>query len=298
MKSNRKISHFDDINASHKATGFVGRTDLPEFHIFTLEDTYPSTKKVMAPYTFRFYCVTLLENSADATLEVNTEQQYGHSNLLSFQSPSHVVTWVRGEAQRGFIVYFQPEFLSQYSTKVQEDFPFFRATETNVFPVNVNDKTGLREHLLRLQATFSTSHPYRREKLQALLLAFLFDCKALYEHYRRSLEGEGMKSSLVTRFQQLLEQHYLTKQSVKEYAAMLQVSPNHLSKVVSSSIGRKAGDFITDRMVLEAKNLLRYSDLSIAEISDYLGFSEPTHFTRFFKNKADVKPLEYRQQKF
>jgi AraC family transcriptional regulator, transcriptional activator of pobA len=296
MKNTRQILHFDDINESHEAIGFVGRTDLPDFHLFTLEETYPSTKKVMPPYTFRFYCVTFLENSADALLEVNAEQKLGHSDMLAFQSPGHVVAWVRGKEQRGFIVYFQPEFLSHHPKGTREEFPFFQTTEINVFPISAEDKANLKDHLLHLNKTFKHSHPYRTQKLQALLLAFLFDCKALYENYRSSLEQQGTKSSLVTRFQQLLEQHYLTKQSIKEYAAMLHVSPNHLSQVVSSSLGHKASNLITDRVLLEAKKLLRYSDLSIAEIGDYLGFSEPTHFTRFFKRNTDVKPLEYRQQ--
>lgn len=294
----RKILHFDDINTSHAATGFVGRTDLSEFHVFTLEETYPSTKKVMPPYTFRFYCVTLLENSADATLEVNAERTSGYGNLLSFQSPGHVFAWIRGEAQRGFIVYFQPEFLSHYSTQLQEEFPFFKPTEMNVFAIASEEKAELREQLAKLHQTFYKQHPYRTQMLQALLVAFLYDAKALYERYNLNLEQQGTKSNLTTRFQQLLEQHYLTKQSIKEYAAMLNVSPNHLSQSVSSTLGQKASDLITARVLLEAKKLLRYSELSIAEIADYLGFSEPTHFTRFFKRGVKVKPLEYRQQSF
>lgn len=112
MKRQKQIPHFDDINRSHEATGFSGRTDLPDFHVFTLEETYPSTRKVMPPYTLRFYCIVLLEkNSHDAVIELNTERMQGPSNTVSFQSPGHVSAWVRGEAQRGFILYFQPEFL-------------------------------------------------------------------------------------------------------------------------------------------------------------------------------------------
>lgn len=61
MQHQRRILHFDDINQSHEAMGFAGRTDLPDFHVYTLEETYPSTRKLMPPYTLRFYCVMLLE---------------------------------------------------------------------------------------------------------------------------------------------------------------------------------------------------------------------------------------------
>lgn len=97
MQHRKHILHFDDINHSHKVMGFTGRTDLPNFHVYTLEETYPSTRKVMPPYTFRFYCLMLLEeHSQDAMIELNTQRMDGASNTMFFQSPGHVSAWVRG----------------------------------------------------------------------------------------------------------------------------------------------------------------------------------------------------------
>src|SRR6476620_4576469 len=98
MKRQDRILHFAEINEAHAAMGFAGRTDLPEVHVFDLAETYPSTRRVMPPYTFRFYCVTLLENSDDATLTINEQRLAGPSDTVSFQSPGHVVAWVRGAA--------------------------------------------------------------------------------------------------------------------------------------------------------------------------------------------------------
>ncbi len=296
MQRRKQILHFDDINHSHEVMGFTGRTDLPDFHAYTLEETYPSTRKVMPPYTLRFYCIMLLEdNSHDAVIELNTERLSGPSNTISFQSPGHVSAWVRGEAQRGFIVYFQPEFLSRHSTSLLEDFPFFRPTEINVLPLTPQEKAALRDHFARLEHTFKSHHPYRVPMLQALLLALLFDCKGLYESYRSNQENPPVKSTLATHFQQLLEQHYLSRQSVQAYAELLNVTPKHLSQAVSNTLGRRAYDLIVDRLLIEAKKLLRYTDLSVAEVAEYLGFEEPTHFARFFKRKLVLTPLEYRR---
>jgi AraC family transcriptional regulator, transcriptional activator of pobA len=112
----RQVLHFAEINQAYAAMGFHGRTDLPGFYICTMEETYPSTRQVMPPYTLRFYCVLLLENSHDAVLEINTERQSAISDTVSFQAPGHVSAWVRGAAQRGFLLYFQPEFLSHHPT--------------------------------------------------------------------------------------------------------------------------------------------------------------------------------------
>ena len=296
MPRQKQVLHFDDINYSHEAMGFTGRTDLPDFHVYTLEETYPSTRKMMPPYTFRFYCVMLLEeNSQDAALEINTKRLSGLNNTISFQSPGHVSSWVRGEAQRGFILYFQPEFLSHHPNTILEEFPFFRPSHSNMLPLSYEEKVSLRDHFVRLEQTFKSNHPYRVPILQALLLALLFDCKGLYEDYHLNQQNTLGKSTLATQFLLLLEQHYLTRQSVQSYADLLNVTPNHLSQAISNTLGQKAYDLITERVLLEAKKLLYYSDLSIGEIAEYLGFEEPTHFTRFFKRKLALTPLEYRQ---
>jgi AraC family transcriptional regulator, transcriptional activator of pobA len=66
MKCRKRVLHFDDINSSHEFIGFTGRTDIPGFHVYTIEETYPFTRQVMPPYTFRF----LLCQSGSATRQV------------------------------------------------------------------------------------------------------------------------------------------------------------------------------------------------------------------------------------
>lgn len=294
MKRQKQIIHFDDINQCHEAMGFTGRTDQADFHVFTIEETYPSTCKAMPPYTLRFYCITLLENSHDAILEINARQIEERSDTLAFQPPGHVSSWVRGEAQRGFILYFQPEFLDHYPISLDADFPFFSLNEMNVLPLSSEEKVTARDHLTRLIHTFTSQHPYRIPILQAQLLAFLFDCKGLHEHYHANQERRAIKPTLAIRFQQLVNYHILTHQSVQEYAELLHVTPNHLSQTVAKTFGRQANEIIADRLLLEAKKLLRYTDLTIAEIADYLGFEEPTHFGRFFKRHMSMTPRSYR----
>ncbi|MEL6150667.1 MAG: hypothetical protein AAFR56_13655, partial [Chloroflexota bacterium] len=70
-----QIQTYNDINESHAATGYHGRTDLPGFHIFPMADTYPSTRQVMPPYRFNFYQIVLFEHAPDATLSMNTRVQ-------------------------------------------------------------------------------------------------------------------------------------------------------------------------------------------------------------------------------
>lgn len=292
------IQIFDDINESHRATGYHGRTDLSAFHIFTLEDTYPTTRTVMPPYRFNFYQVVLFEHADDAILNMNAEAVANLNDSLTFASPEHVLAWVRGGAQRGFILYFKEEFLAHYPTSVQDTFPFFRLTDINCLRVPVDAKHALRDYFARLLTMFQSAHPYRVQMLQARLLELLFDCKRMYDIQQHMDKQIAPRDALAFRFQHFVNQHYLTKKTVQEYANLLAVTPDHLGQISKATTGKTAHRLIAERIVLEAKKLLMYSDLTIAEIADYLGYAEPTHFGRFFRTYVGTSPLAWRRRQF
>jgi AraC family transcriptional regulator, transcriptional activator of pobA len=290
------IQTFHEINDSHAATGYDGCTDIPTFHIFTIEDTYPSTRQVMPPYRFRFYQIVFLENSPDARLSMNTTAVDDLSDSLTFASPDHVLAWMRGEAQQGFIVYFKEEFLKHHPMRIEDGFPYFRLTEINLTRVQPEDRQRLQGHFHKLLEVFQRQQPYRVEILQALLLALLFECKGLYEYQQQNVKHIPARQALASRFQQFVNQHFLTRKTVEAYADLLAVSPDYLNQTVKVATGKTAHGLIAERILLEAKKLLVYSDLNVAEIADYLGFSEPTHFGRFFRRYVGLSPLSWRQQ--
>jgi AraC family transcriptional activator of pobA len=84
---------------------------------------------------------------------------------------------------------------------------------------------------------------------------------------------------------------------VKDYAAMLSVTPTHLSRRVKAVSGRTAGDVIFDRIMLEAKRQLVFTDKPVAEIAYGLDFSSPSYFTRFFTRQAGETPKAFRRRK-
>lgn len=290
------IQFYADINESHAATGFTGRTDLPAFHIFTIEETYPSTRRVMLPYRFSFYQIVLLEQSGDALLNMNTDALTGLSDSVSFASPQHVLAWVRGVAQRGFILYFKEEFLNPHLHPVEAHFPYFRLNATNFLAVGRDDKQLVRNHFCQLLEAFRNDHPYRVQLLQSLLPALLFECKRLYDAEGQLRQTADLAESIAFRFQQLVDQHFLTQKTVAAYADLLALSPDYLGQTVKAATGGTPSAFIAERVILEAKKLLLHTELSIAEIADYLGYSEPTHFTRFFRRHVDCTPRTWRRQ--
>jgi AraC-like DNA-binding protein len=78
---------------------------------------------------------------------------------------------------------------------------------------------------------------------------------------------------------------------------MLNVTANYLSQSVKSATGKNALSYINERLLDEAKSLIQYTDLDIAEIAYQLNFSDPANFGKFFKRHTNHTPLEFRKEK-
>ncbi|MES1219175.1 MAG: helix-turn-helix domain-containing protein [Bacteroidota bacterium] len=101
-------------------------------------------------------------------------------------------------------------------------------------------------------------------------------------------------TDIARKFENLLEVNYLKESTVSFYASELNVHPNHLNAIVKKSSGLTAKVFIQNRLLLEAKYLLLSTSLSIKEISNELGFTNPDYFTTFFNKFEKTSPTLYR----
>jgi len=96
-------------------------------------------------------------------------------------------------------------------------------------------------------------------------------------------------------FSRLLEQDFREHHPIEHYAAALGISAAHLNALCRRLAGQSALQMIHQRLLLEAKRNLVYTAMTIQQVSDALGFSEPAYFSRFFKRYAGVSPRAFRQ---
>jgi len=99
----------------------------------------------------------------------------------------------------------------------------------------------------------------------------------------------------VARFNDLIEHHFRDWQPVSFYAQRLGVSPQQLNASCRREAGRSAQDLIHERLLLEARRLLAYSDLDVTGIAYSLGFRDPAYFSRFFARKQGMAPSDFRR---
>ena len=102
--------------------------------------------------------------------------------------------------------------------------------------------------------------------------------------------------NIVSRFKHLVSQNLDTCHRVSDYAEMMHISSKYLNKTVKEVMGVTAKYVISEQLLIRSSRDLKFSNLSIKEISLQLGFSEPEHFSNFFKKNIGCSPLTYRQR--
>lgn len=285
----QKISNIQEL---YKLTGFDHSPLSNHFDIITHQETYPSTRKMVPAHRRDFFSIIFLENQQEGEMQINQDKHAKQEDIIFFQGPQHVFSFVRGESMTGFLIFFKPEFLLPLKSDVVSNFSFFRSSENNLFHLNSSDK---KEFISLFKMIKSESQ--NQEVAKALLLALLEKATILQEKHQTIEKAIPGEYQLVNNFKRLVNNHFIEEKSVEFYAVQLNLTANYLNNRIKAHTGKTAKEHISERILLEAKNMLLYTDFDIAEISFRLNFSEPTYFGKFFKKHTQSTPKAFRSNR-
>lgn len=140
------------------------------------------------------------------------------------------------------------------------------------------------------------AHLFRTEILRRYLKIFLLYLTRVLEG-RFQITGQSRNFEMVQKFMLLLDKKFKTNKMVSDYARDLVVTPNYLNEITKKITGHSAGYHIRQRVVLEAKRLGAYSDNGMKEIAYDLGFSDSSHFSKFFKTATGMNFTDFKKNR-
>jgi len=163
-------------------------------------------------------------------------------------------------------------------------------------PVPAGDIPALEGVIAALGAEAALPPDARAGELQHhLIIVLLLWLERWYDASRSEARDAGDADvQLQRRFARLLESDFARHHDAGHYADALGVPPAALSRALTETTGRSTKELVTDRVMLEAARLLRFTDLTVGEVAHRAGFTDPLYFSRAFKRHAGESPLAYR----
>ena len=218
---------------------------------------------------------------------------------IFFVSPEQVHQVITDPSPTGFAIQFTPEFLQKNS--IRNDFIanlklFQKSDETPPLALSERMVATLQIFANQMMDAFHLQNEMFLETIGAYLKLFLIECNGHCSLTPSSnTQSYEVGKTIVKNFKDIVELHYKEWHQVKDYADALNVTPNYLNEVIRSAIDTSAKDFIQSRIILEAKRMVLFTGKSSKEVGFELGFEDPSHFSKFFKNNAGQSLQEFKE---
>ena len=196
----------------------------------------------------------------------------------------------------GLFLIMSSKFTDSLMPNSHERLPLHLSTRDNpVTPLNEETLEGMITYFNMLKRVIQVKdHPYRLEVARHLTLAFFYGASVDF-HNLSDNKKMSHHEILVEKFIRLIESHHKQERGLEFYAGKLCITPKHLSKVVKETSGKAANDMIDEHVALEAKALLKSTNMTIEQISEELNFPSQSFFGKYFKRITGLSPSEYKR---
>lgn len=280
------------ISKSHESNDLLG-SGFGMFFIAKVEDMLSFIKlPVPAVKTTTSSFIFLSEGTAN--ISIGAEHYLIKKNEVIFVPSGQVFSFGNRDINQGYFCNYHPDFI--LSDLMQNSIPhrFGFLDKWSNPKVELNEVAEFCLQLLvRMHQEYQQNKLSRKPILQSYLYALICEINGAYQQLNNTEKNK--LTELPRRFKELLDQNIRKLHSPQEYASLLNVSPNHLNKVLKKSTHKTTKSWIQETLIIEAKVLLCQTDLSVKEIAFDLGFLDTSYFSRAFKKLTHLSPAEYRK---
>lgn len=303
------MERYHEVNIrelKHLSQGSIVNDNLSD-DLFVADMHYESKMDIIEyPCRFHgymaFFCI-----KGEFEVEINLKKFTIRKDSMFIYTPGNIVRVTNIDPMEKESVHFVVVAISEdLMSSTRFDFSklyneSLRLLESPCVVINENERELCRKYFDLIQEVSKMRMPNMRESVAALISSIFYLMGAMWTDRLTAAKKNGgdemsTRSKIVLEDFLLLVRDYHTKErSLSFYADKLYLTPKYLSKLIKSVSGKSAHEWIDSFVILEAKNLLKYSDMSIKSIVYDLNFPNQTTFYRFFKTKTGMTPSEYRK---
>lgn len=197
----------------------------------------------------------------------------------------------------GLFIVMSNRFTDNLMPNARERLPLMLSVRDNpIIPLTDTDiLDGMLDYYKMLKRVIEVrEHPNRLEVARYITLAFFYGIGGEF-HQRVDNEKKSHREILAEKFLTLVQDNYKRQRGLEFYADKLCITPKHLSKVIKDTTGKSANNWIDEHVILEARALLKSTNMTVQQIGDELSFPCQSSFGKYFKRIVGLSPKEYKE---
>ena len=285
--TNIKFLKINELNQNIENNDFYAST-IPN-HLIS------NHSRIEKPHKHDFYAVFLFTKGSGSH-EIDFQTYEVKPGTLFFLYPGQTHSWDLSDDIDGFLFFHSKEFYDLgYVTNSIKYYPFLDSNHPDKC-YYLDEKTSFQlEIVLKDILDEYQSSLWKRKQLILSYLTQLYIKINRFIEEVSSVEFNQLRhyQFIFNQFENLLEKHYVQEKLASEYAEKLNITQKHLNRVVKSITTKTTTDIILERVILEAKRNLIYTDDSFSKIANKLGYEDYAYFSKIFKKRVGVSPSEF-----
>ncbi|WP_027066755.1 AraC family transcriptional regulator [Maribacter sp. Hel_I_7] len=289
------MEHIPQLGLSdlHRETGIKENKNHPGFLIFKGENISDLMKSGNPFRNMNYGLSFFIEGDGELNVDFNT--YVPSSNSVYFCSPGQVFA-AKGNFNNGFGVLFQKDFLLKPGAQqwVQSLPIFSRFLSSPLLELTDAEKPMFHALLEEMEKEYHSETILKYDALEALLTLMLVKLSRLYEKTKG--EKISVEEQHIITLESLINKQYKSNRSVVEYASQLYMTPQNLNRITKKAIGKSVSELINEKLIIEIKRYLIYTDMSSEEIAHFFNFYDNSYFTKTFKKAVGETPKAFRKK--
>lgn len=294
----KSISHF------HQLRG-LPKPEHPLISVVNFDDVKHSMEAETQNLVTDYYSIALKRNFSDTMKYGYGQQEYDFDEgIMFFIAPGQVFSVQSGKEYKlsGWMLLIHPDFLCNTSlAKKIKHYEYFSYAVHEALFLSDKEETTLISIIQNIKQEYhSNIDTFSQDVIIAQLELIFAYAERFYN--RQFITRKISSHKILNRLEDILTEYFESNAlqnnslpTVQYIADTLNVSPNYLSGLLKTLTGKSTQQHIHDKLIDKAKEKLSTSDLSVSEIAYALGFEHSQSFSKLFKNKTSISPLEFRQ---
>jgi len=287
--SNRNIEKYH----LHKA-----HPEKLQFEIYDL-NAYrkKSGEKAAIPHSHSYYqMIWFFENGGIHSIDF--ESYAIEKNMIFFIAKDRIHAFDDNLNVNGWLIHFNESFFTHNDVDAFLKYNIFNSQENPRYVIDETTAEAASLYLKLMRRELSNRHQFGYEdSIRFSLKALLINLERVHQkNQHKQLTFNNHYELQFAKYKELIEENYSKNFSVHTYAGLLNISTKTLNTITKEIVGKSASKLISDRIILQAKRLLKFTPLQIGEIAFRIGFEDPSYFVKYFKRHVGNSPNTYRNE--